>query len=172
MESKLEIRESNVSFETVYQSDYAPKDEKFRQANCLIIPYENFRSGVDYCFSEYAQEVLEYSRDNPDLKMDIAATDDNYKVIELHSLLLQIGIFVATSIVLPVVVNVVSNFVYDKIKELHRKKDDVEVSVTFISVNADGTSKQISYDGPVDKLETVINKVKELPTGRNDESWQ
>lgn len=170
MESKIEVRESNVTFETVYKSDYAPKDEKFRQANCLILPYENFRSGVDYCFSEYAQEVLEYSRDNSDLNMDIAATDDNYKVIELHSLLLQVGIFVASSIVLPVVVNVVSSFVYDKIKKLHEKKEDVEVRVTFISVNADGTSKQISYDGPADKLETAISAIKELPKGRNDES--
>lgn len=170
MESKLEIRESNVTFETVYKSNCAPKDEKFRQANCLIIPYENFRSGVDYCFSEYAQEVLEYSRDNPDLTMDIAATDDNYKVIELHSLLLQIGDFVVTNVVLPIAVGIVTNYVYDKIKRLHREKEDVEVRVTFIAVNADGTSKQISYDGPADKLETVINAIKELPTGRNDET--
>ena len=170
MESKLEIRESNVTFENICKSDYAPNDEKFRQANCLIIPYENFRPGVEYCFSEYAQEVLEYSRDNPDLNMDIAATDDNYKVIELHSLLLQIGIFVATSVVLPVVVNVISEFVCDKIKKLHEKKENVEVRVTFISVSADGASKQISYDGPADKLETVINKIKELSTDSDKES--
>lgn len=169
MNGNIEIKESDITFESVYCAEYAPKDEMLRQANCLILPYKNFREGIDYCFSEYAQEVVEYSRTNPDIKMDIVATDDNYKVIELHSLLLSIGIFVATSVVTPIVVNVISSYVYDKIKELHEKKENVEVRVTFISVNADGTSKQINYDGPANQLETVVDQIKAL-SGENEKS--
>ena len=170
----IEIKDTAVSFNTVYNSDYAPRDEKFKSANCLILPYKNFREGVDYCFSEYAQEVLQYSKDNPidGINMDIAATDENYKVIEMHSILLQIGIFLASSVLLPMTVNLVSNYVYDKIKKLHQKEDDVQVRVTFISVYADGTSKALNYDGPASQFETIASGVKLLANGtsKTDES--
>ena len=160
----IEIKNSGITFETVYSSDYAPKDDEIKKANCLLLPYENFRDGVDYCFSEYAQEVLQYAKDNPndDIIIDIAATDENYKVIELHSVLLQIGIFIASSVVLPLVVGLVTNYTYDKIKSLHRKDEDVEVRVTFISVLPDGTSKAINYDGPASQLSCITKEIKKL----------
>lgn len=160
----IEIRESNTTFETVYHAEYSPMDDEFKNANCLILPYEHFREGVDYCFSEYAHEVLQYAKDNPNgrIVMDIAATDETYKVIELHAVLLQVGIFLATSVVLPLVVGLVTNYVYDKIKSLHQNEEDVNVRVTFISELPDGTSKQLNYDGPADQLSTITAELKKL----------
>lgn len=160
----IKINNTITTFETVYRSEYVPKDDELKEANCLILPYENFREGVDYCFSEYAQEVLQYSKDNPsgDLKLDIAATDENYKVIELHSMLLQIGIFIATSVVIPMAVGLVTNYTYDKIKKLHQAEEDVEVRVTFISVLPDGTSRALSYDGPANQLGQIVSELPKL----------
>lgn len=160
----IKINNTTTTFETIYRSEYAPKDDELKEANCLILPYENFREGVDYCFSEYAQEVLQYSKDNPsgDLKLDIAATDENFKVIELHSILLQIGIFIATSLVIPMAVGLVTNYTYDKIKKLHRAEEDVNVRVTFISVLPDGTSRVLSYDGPANQLRQIVSELPKL----------
>ena len=160
----ITIQKSNITFDSVYKEEYVPKDENFKKANCLILPYKNFREGVDYCFSEFAQEVLQYSKENSDgnVLMDIAATDDSYREIELHSLLLQIGIFAASSVLLPAVVNLVSSYVYDKIKKLHRKESDVEVRVTYISVLPDGSSRALNYEGPADKLGEITKNLKQL----------
>ncbi len=160
----IKINHTTTTFETVYGSGYAPKEDEFKEANCLILPYENFRRGIDYCFSEYAQEVLQYSKDNPcsDLKLDIAATDESYKVIELHSILLQIGIFLATSVMTPIVVGLITNYVYDKIKKLHRAEEDVEVRVTFISVLPDGTSRALFYDGPANQLDQIVCELPKI----------
>ena len=62
----ITIKKSNITFDIVYKEEYVPKDENFKKANCLILPYKNFREGVDYCFSEFAQEVLQYSKENSD----------------------------------------------------------------------------------------------------------
>lgn len=158
------IQKSDITFGSVYKEEYVPKDESFKRANCLILPYKNFRDGVDYCFSEYAREVLEYLKENPDgnILMDIAAADEYYQTIELHSLHLKVGIFVTTSILLPVVVNLVSNYVYDKIKSLHRKESEVEVYVEYISELPDGSSISLNYEGPADKLGEITKNLKKL----------
>lgn len=163
----MKVCDSNINFKKIYNYKYAPNDERFRQANCLILPYEHIREGVDYCFSEYAQEVLQYAKDNKidGIELDIAATDESYKVLELHSLLLQIGIFVATSIVVPMLVGMVTNYAYDKIKKLHQKEEDVQVRVTFISVKPDGTSKALSYDGPASQLRRILVEIKKITDG-------
>ena len=62
----ITIKKSNITFDSVQKEEYVPKDENFKKANCLILPYKNFRDGVDYCFSEYAREVLEYLKENSD----------------------------------------------------------------------------------------------------------
>ena len=159
----ITIKKSNITFDSVYKEEYVPKDENFRKANCLILPYKNFREGVDCCFSEYAQEVLQYLKENSDGKilMDIAATDENYQEIELHSLRLQVGIFI-TNILLPFVVGLVSNYVYDKVKRLHRKESEVEVHVEYICEMPDGSSKSLNYEGPADKLGEITKNLKQL----------
>lgn len=160
----ITIQESNITFDSVYNEEYSPKDENFRKANCLILPYKNFREGEKYCFSEFAQEVLQYLKENSDGKilMDIAATDENYQEIELHSLRLQVGIFITTNILLPFVVGLVSNYVYDKIKRLHRKESEVEVHVEYICEMPDGSSKSLNYEGPADRLGEITRNLKQL----------
>lgn len=160
----ITIQKSNITFESIYKEEYIPKDDDFKKANCLILPYKNFRSGVDYCFGEYTSEILQYLKENSkgDVLVDVAATDENYREIELHSFRLQIGIFITTSILLPVVINLVSNYVYDKIKRLHRKEGEVAVHVEYISVLPDGSSKLLNYEGPADKLGEITRNIKQL----------
>ena len=160
----ITIKKSNITFDSVYKEEYVPKDENFKKANCLILPYKNFRDGVDYCFSEFAREVLEYLKENSDgnILMDIAAADEYYQAIELHSLHLKVGIIITTNVLLPFVVGLVSNYVYDKIKSMHRKESEVEVHVEYISEQPDGSSMSLNYEGPADKLGEITKNLKQL----------
>ena len=159
-----EINDSELTFEKVYESPYAPNDSTVKDANLLLIPYQNIREGIDYCFTEYAEEFLSYIKQSGEkaVKADIAITDDKYKVLEMHSMLLDIGKLILVSGVLPIALNLLSNYIYDKIKRLHEDKENVNVRVEIISQSDNGVSKSIRYDGPASELETIKDAVKDI----------
>ena len=145
---------TDITFESIYKKPYAPDDTEFREANAILIPYENLREGVDYCFSEYAEEIIQYSRehgdDYPELNLDIATKDGTYKALEMHSINITVGVIIAKTVIIPAVINLVTSYIYDKIKDLNKEK--VEVRVSLISVKPNGESKQINYEGPVEGI--------------------
>lgn len=159
-----EIKDSELTFEKVYKASYAPNDPTIKDANLLLLPYQNFRDGIDYCFTEYAEEFLGYINQSGEntVKADIAITDDKYRVIEMHSVLLDIGKIILVSGVLPVALGLLTNYVYDKLKKLHEDKENVNVRVEFISQSENGVSKSIRYDGPASELETIKDAVKDI----------
>ena len=161
--SEVKISDSILTFDSVYKSEYAPKDEGLKKANLLFIPYHNYRPGVEYCFGENSEEFLRYLRthDN-DIKPDIAIEDDKYQSMEMHSLLIDIGIILVKDIILPAVSSVLAAYVYDKIKSLHQKSKDVNIRIEIVTQDKKGKSKSIKYDGPATDfniVERTINKV-------------
>ena len=160
----IEIKNSEITFETIYKSPYAPSDSTIKDANLLLIPYQNIREGIEYCFTEYAEEFLGYINQSGEkaVKADIAITDDKYQVLEMHSLLLDIGKIILVNGVLPIALNLLSNFIYDKIKKLHEEKKNVEVRVEIISQSEDSGSKSIRYVGPASEFESIKESVKEI----------
>ena len=159
-----EIKDSELTFEEVYGASYAPNDSAIKDANLLLIPYQNFRDGINYCFTEYAEEFLRYINQSGEkaIKADIAITDDEYRVLEMHSLILDIGIVILTNGVLPVALGLLTNYIYDKIKKLHEDKENVNVRVEIISQSENGVSKSIRYDGPANELETIKDAVRDI----------
>lgn len=160
----IEQKDSRITFNSVYKSEYCPDDQEIQEANLLILPYKSFRNGVDYCFTEYGEEFIQYVRDKnlKEVKADIAITDDKYRVIEMHSLLIDIGIILLTNVIVPVAIGLVTNYVYDKIKSLHVKEDDVNIRFEIISQNASGESKSIRYDGPASGFDEVKETAEKM----------
>lgn len=159
-----EIKDSELTFTKVYESAYAPNDPSIRDANLLLVPYHNIREGIEYCFTEYAEEFLGYINQNGEeaIKADIAISDDKYQVLEMHSLLLDIGKIILVSGVLPITLSLISNFIYDKIKKLHEDKENVEVRVEIIAQSESGASKSIRYDGPASELDSIKESIKDI----------
>jgi len=160
----IEQHNSKITFSSVYQSEYCPDDQIIKEANLLILPYKNFRDGVDYCFTEYGEEFLRYvkGRNLNEVKADIAITDDKYRVIEMHSLLIDIGIILLKEGIVSVAFGLLTNYVYDKIKTLHAKKEDVNIRFEIISQDASGESKSIRYDGPASEFNDVKETVEKM----------
>lgn len=160
----IEIKDSSVTFEKVYESDYAPNDPELRNANVLFIPYHNYRPNVEYCFGENSEEFLCYLREYgaEEIRPDIAISDDKYQSMEMHSLLIDVGIFIATNVVLSIAVNLLSNYVYDRIKAMHEERKNVNVRVEIIAQDASGESRSIKYDGPASEFDSVKDAVNKI----------
>ncbi len=160
-EKTVTVKDCSETFETIYEKEYFPKElaDEIKQANVLLIPdHVKWEDKEGYVFPECTQEFLEYVKDNGSdtLIPDIAINDEDFKKMELHSAAIAIATFVTTSIVLPVMINLVSNYLYDKAKKMHRDKKDVSARVSIITTEDGKKSKMISYDGPVSGIEEAL----------------
>ena len=157
----LIVKDCSETFETIYEKEYFPRElmNEIKKANVLLIPdYVKREDKEGYVFPECTQEFLEYVRDNcsDNLIPDIAIDDEDFKKLELHSAAITIATFVVTGIVLPMMINLVSNYLYDQAKKMHREKKDVYTKVNIITTEKGKKSKMISYEGPVSGIEGAL----------------
>ena len=66
------------------------------------------------------------------------------------------------ALIISAAVNILSDFIYDKIRSLHEKKENVNVRVEIIVQNENGTSKSIKYDGKASGFEEIKSTVDRI----------
>lgn len=165
---KVQIIDSDLTFEKIYEKKYIPSEylDEIKKANLLIVPNENFRKKGDVLFPETTREFFEYIQDHPndEIVADIAISDDNFQRIELHSAVIEVATIIVNVVVLPVAINMISNYLYDLIKKYHRKQEDTSARLKIISEETKTKkTKIISYEGPVSEVkETLEIATKEI----------
>ena len=165
---KVQIIDSDLTFEKIYEKKYIPSEylDEIKKANLLIVPNENFRKKGDVLFPETTREFFEYIQDHPndEIVADIAISDDNFQRIELHSAIIEVATIIVNVVVLPVAINMISNYLYDLIKKYHRKPEDTSARLKIISEETKTKkTKIISYEGPVSEVkETLEIATKEI----------
>jgi hypothetical protein len=165
---KVQIIDSDLTFEKIYEKKYIPSEylDEIKKANLLIVPNENFRKKGDVLFPETTREFFEYIQDHPndEIVADIAISDDNFQRIELHSAVIEVATIIVNVVVLPVAINMISNYLYDLIKKYHRKPEDTSARLKIISEETKTKkTKIISYEGPVSEVkETLEIATKEI----------
>lgn len=165
---KVQIIDSDLTFEKIYEKKYIPSEylDEIKKANLLIVPNENFRKKGDVLFPETTREFFEYIQDHPndEIVADIAISDDNFQRIELHSAVIEVATIIVNVVVLPVAINMISNYLYDLIKKYHKKPEDTSARLKIISEETKTKkTKIISYEGPVSEVkETLEIATKEI----------
>ena len=165
---KVQIIDSDLTFEKIYEKKYIPSEylDEIKKANLLIVPNENFRKKGDVLFPETTREFFEYIQDHPndEIVADIAISDDNFQRIELHSAVIEVATIIVNVVVLPVAINMISNYLYDLIKKYHRKPEDTSARLKIISEETKTKkTKIISYEWPVSEVkETLEIATKEI----------
>ena len=151
----LNVTDSDVTFEKIYKKEYIPTEylDDIKKANLLIIPNENFRDEGDVLFPETTREFFDFIREfpNDEIIADIAISDEDFKRIELHSAVIEVAPIIVQTIVLPIVLNIISSFLYDLVKKYRRKPEDTEETATK-------KSKKITYEGPVSGIKEVLDQ--------------
>ena len=156
------INDSEENFETWVDREFISDDlrKQLRKADILIVPTESFnRPGVPV-FPEKTDELFDFlKRDLPEgLDVDICIEDGDYKGLALYADLVIIPSFVVMYIVLPILLNLVSNYIYQKIS----KPESRNIKTTITVVNENGQSKNLSYEGPVDGFGSIIDAVENI----------
>ncbi|OUR11049.1 hypothetical protein B4R72_06885 [Acinetobacter pittii] len=126
-----------------------------RDISVLILPSftqkDAFHNGTIEIFS-YLQEKI-----SPE-EVELFSTDEDYKELALHSRAHWLGVFLVTSLATQIFTNVISDYISN---ELQAKNGD-EVDFSIIIEKKSEKNIIVSYRGDVEKVNDVLNTVKEL----------
>lgn len=138
------------------EKDYVPANLKAQLAktDILFIPQDGFRDFTGPLYPVGTEELLTSLkvRSGDRLSIDVTVSDEDYKELALHSDWLIMATAFATSIVAPIIVIMVSEYLKRRIWP------DANRGVKFKLRLQDGEgdaaqSVEIAYEGPVDDFE-------------------
>ena len=143
--------------------------ERVLNAGILIVPSQMVAQPT--AFMAGTMNLYAFLRSQLGDKVEICIADDDYIEIELNSRTLRIGKIIVTSALLPVLLNLLSNYIHDRIKddELPSAQIEVvefqklaEVSFTIAVEDNTGKKKEFSYEGPAEDFKKVSAEIERL----------
>ena len=158
----IDVSDSAATFEEIYKKPYIPKEyeQDIRNADILFLPQEKFRDRDVNSFPECTREFYSYFSDQIKgevFNVEICASDEDFQRLELHDEVINIPLILLTSTALPIVVNLISSFLYDKLK--NRNKSDADANIELI-VEKKGKSKTIHYKGSISGFERAMKSIE------------
>lgn len=137
------------------------------RANMLLVPDEGHAgSGVRY-FPQGTIDFFDFLTKNKpqDLVIDACVEDDDYKELSLHSDILIIAGLVVSHVVVPLAVNLVSDYISDWLK--NRKNDSAVKAKLTVTFEQNRRSIEIEYYGAAEEyskaIHDALSKIESLP---------
>ncbi len=123
--------------------------------DCVVLP-SLYREDEYY----YAQETVDFVKfvreSNNDITISILS-DGDVEVRSLHSFdIFMPVIWIAVNALLPIVINVVSNYISDKMRG--RESEEATVNVTFV-VNRNDENKVLTYHGSAREFKKTFKNI-------------
>ncbi|HBF5318326.1 TPA: hypothetical protein KOQ46_002290 [Clostridioides difficile] len=147
---------SEYPLQEYYEKDSISKEcqKKVNNTDILIMPY---KYDEDFYFADEAVSFYKYCKSrNFEQNIDILA-DENIKVRALHSFDIWMPlIFIATNILLPIAVNIVSDYIIEKRKG--REDEPCDIDVTFKVKHGDDF-KELHYKGSAETFKEKFEKI-------------
>jgi len=162
LENNIKITDTDINFEIIYNKNYIPQQyiNEIKKANVLIIPSEGFRDDNDICyFPECTSEFYGFLKNKKKIQTEICIDDDHFQTLELHADIIYIATLMVQYVVLPIVINLISAYLVDKVKSMNEDSKSINVNIHII-VEKNGKSKKIDYNGSVANLEKTMKVVE------------
>lgn len=153
--------------------DIAGLPEKLRQnvmvADVLIVP--SMLQDLPKVFMVGTMDLYTILKKNLGDRMEICIADEDYEEIELNSRTLRLGSFMVVSVALPLFLNLVGNYIYDRLTEPDPVAKEVDVpeyqqpaTVSFTITVEDtlGKKKEFQYEGPAADYKIVAAEIQKL----------
>ncbi|MFY1112486.1 MAG: hypothetical protein AB3K77_12500 [Methanosarcinaceae archaeon] len=156
MSSKNKIvdkRAVSTTFDSIIcaYSEHPDIQNKISSYNALVISSSEFYS-KDTCFPQGTIDFYQYLQRNSsaDFKVGIAVIDDEYQELTQYSDTIVLATIIVQSIYFPVIINLISNYIYDKCIS---KNNEV---VSEILINKKDHTINYKYCGPAETYEKVM----------------
>lgn len=150
------VGESNYNIQEYVENDSVSNEckKKISSVDFLILPYKYEKN---FYFSQEAVSFLKYCRNlDNEHSWDILA-DDNIEIRALHSFDIWMPIIqVASLVLLPISLNLVSNYIWDRMKG--RENENCQVDVTF-KIQDGEKVKELHYKGDATSFKDRFEKI-------------
>lgn len=147
---------SEYSLQEYYEKDSLSEEcqKKIGTTDILIMPY---KYNEEFYFADETVSFYKFCKSrNVKYNIDILA-DENVKVRSLHSFDIWMPlIFVATNILLPIAINIVSDYIIQKRKG--REDEPCDVDITFKVKHGDDF-KELRYKGSAEAFKDNFEKI-------------
>lgn len=147
---------SEYSLQEYYEKDSLSEEcqKKIGTTDILIMPY---KYNEEFYFADETVSFYKFCKSrNVEYNIDILA-DENVKVRSLHSFDIWMPlIFVATNILLPIAINIVSDYIIQKRKG--REDEPCDVDITFKVKHGDDF-KELRYKGSAEAFKDNFEKI-------------
>lgn len=151
------VVEANVDVEEFlgYPVALCPRLSDALSTDGVVLVPERFRHCGDEvdAFPTGTDELFSFLRDNAGTEVVIQICYDKYIEIELRSKSIKLGKIIIASILLPIVVNLLAEY----IKSKYMMPSGVQKVQLEILVQEKGKTFKIKYDGPSESLKDVLN---------------
>lgn len=129
-------------------------------SDVLIVPLHEFRPGIKYAFHHDTPALYKYLRSElaDQMVVDICTNDEDYLEIALHSNFLRLSRIVVSYTVAPIVIGLLTNYIYDELKA--KPGDTVELSLTVEDEQCKAFN--FSFKGPAKDLTLIADKVRQM----------
>lgn len=152
----ITIGDSQLNLKDYYSiNSISPEtQEKMNQNDFMVLPTKY--DDNHFYFAQESINFIKFCRNSSDKRIDILS-DGDIQVRSLHSFDIWLPvIWVATSVLLPLAINLVSNYIYDKLKG--REEEASQVDVTFI-VKREEEEKCLHYKGDAKTFKDKFDKI-------------
>lgn len=158
----LELTDTTLTFNEIYLKPYFPEryEEDIKRANVLLIP-QYFRDYDHVVFPEQTSRFFEYIKEKSigtGIIPEICISDEEYRELQLHDSTINLPELIAQLIFFPILTSIIAAYFYEKIKERGHKDEPLKATIN-ITVESDGKSKRIHYEGNADKFDDVMKTV-------------
>lgn len=158
---KVQVHNARLSFEDVYHKDNLSPNllENIKNADIILLPHENFK-GFNNCFPEQTYKFYSFLKKEAvkhDLTVDIGASDEEYKELELHADIVNIAEVLIQWVLFPIVTGMIAAYLYDLVKQRKKKIN----ACIKISVEKKGKTKTINFEGDIENFEKSMKSIKD-----------
>ncbi len=155
MDLKIEDIEINYDEYFALENVSLSTKEKLDKIDIIAVPKQYTKN--EYYFAQETIDFIKYCRQNDKKHTYDVLADGDIKIRALHSFDLWLPvIWVASNILFPIAINIVSSYIWEKRKG--HEKEETQVDVTFVVKNKK-KKKMIHYKGNADKFKEIFEKI-------------
>lgn len=136
---------------------------QLKKADVVFLPKVNFRDGLSFCYPEDTGKIYNFVKEklsDTNISVELAVSDDEYHEIELHDYWIYLpDLYIQNQVFLPIIINIISNWIYDKFIKGHAAAQKPMVKFSAIVENK-GSNKKIKFEGDSESFSELMDKVK------------
>jgi hypothetical protein len=151
----FEITSSNITFTSAIEEVGLSQERinELKTKNIWAIPVKNYHGKEGFFFFGGAREFYMFCKEyTTNHDMDFCIEKTQYSEIDLNSIELFLGTFLITSIVVPIFVNLISDFIRRK---LTHDSDEITVNIIINNISQNN-STNIHFKGTRDEFENKV----------------